>query len=618
MKHVKLAATLAAFLMMAVLAAPAVSAEKSVDLTATVLEPKPEIGIELSANALDFGELYPGDTSDAKDLKVTNIGLKEIDVTATASDDGAEQLFVPGLLIDNMAYGEYSATLAAEEFDDTLLALHVPDDYSSRGAVSGGAIFWAEEHSESSPITDFTYTSDGSKVTITGYVGSGGNVIIPAKIDGLPVEIIGEESFYWCQSMTSVTIPDGLTTIGQSAFFGCTGLTSVIIPDSVTTIGASAFTTCSALTSVRIGNGITTIGNNVFSGTGLTAVTIPDNVKTIATNAFRNCVGLTSIVIPDSVTSIGTFAFYSAGLTSITVGKGVTSIGNGVFRDCTALTTIVFNGNAPSVGSNWVYIESLNGNNPNVVAYYQQGAIGFTTPTWNGVSCYPLGKTWTVDNDRVEYPAADFTTISEAIATASAGDTVKVYAGTYVGSITIDKALDVEGVGMPVIDDGRSGKMGVSITAQDVVFKGFKVTNTASLCFGIWINANGVTVERCIIDGCNEGIWIDSCSGVTVKQNTISNCWGWVGLYINSEGNSAYLNDFLGNPSGDIYEMGGPTTFNTPTQVSYTYEGSAFTGYLGNYYGSFSRTDADGNGVAGSANSSDIYPLMQPWEDYGL
>jgi outer membrane protein assembly factor BamB len=149
MKPTKIIAALAAFLMMAVLAAPAVSADagKGVDLTATVLEPKPEIGIELSANALDFGELYPGDTSDAKDLKVTNIGLKEIDVTATATDDGSEPLFVPGLLIDGASCSGYLSTLAANEYDDTKLALNVPIDYASRGEASGGAVLWAEEHS---------------------------------------------------------------------------------------------------------------------------------------------------------------------------------------------------------------------------------------------------------------------------------------------------------------------------------------------------------------------------------------------------------------------------------------------------------------------------------------
>jgi len=159
MKLAKWAAALAVIVMMTVVAAPAATAEesKSVDLTATVLEPKPEIGIELSATALDFGQLYPGDTSAPQDLKVTNIGLKTVDVTATASDDGSEPLFVPGLLIDNSAWNTYSASLAEDEFDDTQLALHVPNDYTARGTVTGGATFWAEEHSAAqAPLADFT------------------------------------------------------------------------------------------------------------------------------------------------------------------------------------------------------------------------------------------------------------------------------------------------------------------------------------------------------------------------------------------------------------------------------------------------------------------------------
>lgn len=130
---------------------------ESIHLTSTVLEPKPEIGIELNATELTFGDLYPGDTSAPQDLKVTNIGLKEIDVTATVSDDGIEPLFVPGLLIDGASYSDYGTTLAEDESDDTQLALHVPDTFASRGTISGGATFWAEEHiGELIPVASFT------------------------------------------------------------------------------------------------------------------------------------------------------------------------------------------------------------------------------------------------------------------------------------------------------------------------------------------------------------------------------------------------------------------------------------------------------------------------------
>ena len=105
----------------------------------------------------------------------------------------------------------------------------------------------------------------------------------------------------------SVIPSDGsVTSIGDDAFFKCTGLTSVTIPASVTSIGDGAFSCCAGLTSVTIGNGVTSIGEwAFFCCTGLTSVTIPNSVTSIGDLAFAGCTGLTSVTIPASVTSIG-------------------------------------------------------------------------------------------------------------------------------------------------------------------------------------------------------------------------------------------------------------------------------------------------------------------------
>ena len=102
----------------------------------------------------------------------------------------------------------------------------------------------------------------------------------------------------------------------------------------------------SKLTSITIPENITSIGRCAFSGCdGLMNITIPDSVTSIGSAAFENCSGLTSIVIPDSVTSIDHWAFqYCTGLTSATIGNGVKSISRYAFWDCASLKDIYFNG----------------------------------------------------------------------------------------------------------------------------------------------------------------------------------------------------------------------------------------------------------------------------------
>ena len=162
------------------------------------------------------------------------------------------------------------------------------------------------------------------------------------------VTSIGDDAFSGCTRLTSVTIPDSVTSIGDDAFSDCTGLTSVTIGNSVTSIGGDAFSDCTGLTSVTIPDSVTSVGFGAFEGcTSLTSVTIGNSVDSIGTYAFRDCAGLTSVTIPDSVTSIGGDAFFDCtGLTSVTIGNSVTSIGDRAFYNCTGLTEIIYNAQA--------------------------------------------------------------------------------------------------------------------------------------------------------------------------------------------------------------------------------------------------------------------------------
>ena len=164
----------------------------------------------------------------------------------------------------------------------------------------------------------------------------GSTIKIPKKIKGKTVISIGT-TFRFCDKLTSIIIPDSVTSIDSEAFESCTSLTSITIPNSVTSIGAYAFYNCSSLTSI----------------------TIPNSVTSIGIWAFRNCSSLTSITIPNSVTSIGQSTFYNcSSLTSITIPNSVTSIDWSAFNTCTSLTSINFNGtkaqwNSISKGSYW-------------------------------------------------------------------------------------------------------------------------------------------------------------------------------------------------------------------------------------------------------------------------
>ena len=196
---------------------------------------------------------------------------------------------------------------------------------------------------------------------------------------------IAADAFYYCESLTDVTVPASVTRIGGDAFRGYTALKALrftgtteqwraiegcgtvavpyiqcsdggvgvkdapaylklygtkvtryadglpeklVIPDGVTEIGSRAFEDCKSLLSVEIPASVTSIEDGRY-GSG----------------AFSGCTNLTSVTIGDGMTSIGDYAFYNCkSLASVTIPDGVKTIGEYAFRNCTNLTTVTYLG----------------------------------------------------------------------------------------------------------------------------------------------------------------------------------------------------------------------------------------------------------------------------------
>jgi hypothetical protein len=201
----------------------------------------------------------------------------------------------------------------------------------------------------------WTYIVENGGATITASTATG-VVTIPSALGGHAVKKVGSGSFLPffggnANSVTSVAIPNSVTSIGDYAFYGCSSLTSVTLGNSVTSIGRFAFTSC-MLTSITFPNSVTSIGDYAFNGcSSLTSLIIPNSITSINTGAFSSCSGLTSLIIPNSVTSIMDTAFeLCSGLTSVTFGNSVTSIGLGAFRACSALTALTIPNSVTSIG----------------------------------------------------------------------------------------------------------------------------------------------------------------------------------------------------------------------------------------------------------------------------
>jgi len=165
------------------------------------------------------------------------------------------------------------------------------------------------------------YDIEAGKAIITKYKGTGGDVTVPSTLGEAQVTRIDTLAFNGCTGLTSIFVPDSVTSIGMDTFRGCTKLKKVKLPDTITSIGLDCFAECSSLSSINLPPGLSEIELGTFNGCiSLTDIAIPANVKTIETDAFYKCTGLTAVNLPEKLSQIHPSAFRGcSNLTSFSI-----------------------------------------------------------------------------------------------------------------------------------------------------------------------------------------------------------------------------------------------------------------------------------------------------------
>ena len=176
---------------------------------------------------------------------------------------------------------------------------------------------------------------------------------------------ICDDAFCLCSSLANITIPDTVTSIGNFAFSRCTGLASIILPDSIVSIGSRAFSGCSSLSEITIPKNVTTIGDCAFGQCPYLKITVDadnpaldsrDNCNAIIETSSNTLIhGCNYTIIPNTVTAIGGHAFAYCEFESITIPEGVTSIGGAAFFECYSLKSIDIPNSVNSIQSSAFY-----------------------------------------------------------------------------------------------------------------------------------------------------------------------------------------------------------------------------------------------------------------------
>lgn len=201
---------------------------------------------------------------------------------------------------------------------------------------------------------DFVYQRAGGTVTITGYTGSDGQVVIPDVIDGTAVTGIGGGLFTGAERLVSIAIPNGVVSIREGIFRGCARLQNITVtgenPVYASVEGVlfdkkvSTLLQCPAGRpgEYKVPDSVVAIGNAAFYGCqNLERITMPEGVISIGDEAFAQCVVLSDPLIPSQLTIVGYGAFRGcSGFVNLALPSNLSSIGKGAFEQCINLVAI--------------------------------------------------------------------------------------------------------------------------------------------------------------------------------------------------------------------------------------------------------------------------------------
>ena len=194
----------------------------------------------------------------------------------------------------------------------------------------------------------YNFINDGTELEVTYMPNSekyAGDIVILETVtyegNVYKVTRIGKQAFHG-DDLTSVVIPNSVTTIAKEAFYACYKMTSVTIGNSVTTIEEAAFNGCRVLETLTIPSSVTSIEKGAFAGCAITSLVIEDAPVSLGYQAFANCKNLVSVDLGNNIKIIGSYAFYDCDkLPSITIPNSVTEIGDWAFNWCDELMEVI-------------------------------------------------------------------------------------------------------------------------------------------------------------------------------------------------------------------------------------------------------------------------------------